>query len=172
MSNSKLINSNLLNLGNKGQIEFLLLAIVALGAFFMAGGQYIMNTLPKGGFDPTASSSATPAPGGTGTGSAEWKIDIAGTSSCDKPTRKAIVSVALSGKEKGYFGFGLKDQGQLTSEFSTLPTQIEELSLSADDNFNTKPWQIKLFSGGSGSGHSFSGGTLQVTKDMDPTNCP
>lgn len=164
----------------KGDIEFLILAVVIIGAFVLVGGQYIFDTLPK---NETENSETAPAPdegtgGGSGGGGEDevttpgWSIEIV-SSVCDDEKKESHISFALRGKEKGYYSVILNKDGATpyTYSFTDKELQVDTLKIKNSLGFNDNPWSIKLYEGGSESGGNFTGGTLRSSKNMSATGC-
>lgn len=158
---------------SRGGTDIFVLLVVILGAFFIAGGQMIFQKstpeTPQAGGANSGSTTPTPT---SATADQSQIIEII-TNLCDNTIHRGNITVAFHGTEKGYFSFGLKEAGahQYTYEFSPVTLDHQELHVENVDGFNTKPWQIQLFSGGTKNGDVFSGGTSVASKDMQPTGC-
>lgn len=167
---------------SRGGSEVYIILIVILGAFLLAGGQFILTNIVTPPVDTGA-----PNPllgggdGGDGSGSPSstgWDIQFT-KRSCEGTTAHA--QLVLSGPTKGYadiqFGDGSSYYTYLQMGYNNPPTTVISLDLTGD--YNTSPIRIILNSGGtfivtdttSGEGTG-SGGTQKKSADFPATNCP
>jgi len=80
-------------------------------------------------------------------------------------------SATVAGPTGGYIVLKVQNGSTtnlITNPTFTSPSTIYNLILPNSDSFNSNPWSIELYSGGS----SGSGGTLQKTYKGNPTGCP
>lgn len=164
----------------KGDIEFLILIVVIIGAFTLAGGQYIFDTLPKGNAKPTPTVIPLPTGGTGGIGGGlnqevttpGWSIEIV-SSICDSVKKESLVTFALRGTAGGYYSILLRTNGSTPYTYGFIDNELQVSSLNIKNTlgFNTNPWSVKLYEGGSESGGNFTGGTLKVSKNMSATGC-
>lgn len=172
-------------LNSRGGTEVYIILIVILGAFLLAGGQFILTNIvtppvedPKGG----------PLLGGGGTGesassSATWKIELVnGKVSCDTAVHKSLAQIAFYGTASGFYRIDVKRgngyqpiyiSGNVYNTFTpnTQNIQVNDLGLGNGDGFNTSEWRAVLFQGGSVSGTTLTGGTQKAEKVFPPTAC-
>lgn len=157
----------------RGDSEIFVLVIVILGAFLLAGGQLLFQSNADSGLSqPSANAGGGAAATPPAAGAATDYIKVLSSNGCDNTNHQGNSSIGVTAPAAGYISFGLKDAGspQFTKSY-TPPSQSMGLTLSNSDGFNTKPWQIQLFSGGTQNGTTWSGGTIAASKDMDPTGC-
>lgn len=150
---------------SKGNSEIPLIIIVIIGAFFLAGGQYMFQ-----GLTSTDDTSINPGSGSAPLPSSDWSIELEDTT-CDSTSNLSKVTVVLHGPSAGYYTITIDSQVASTNVYtpSAQNNQTIELPLSNNLGFNTKPWIIKLFSGIIPVGTNTS--TPQTQKDMEPTSC-
>lgn len=156
---------------SRGETEIFVLVVVILGAFLLAGGQLLFQNNED-------TSLSQPAAGGTNGGTTQppaGSTDLIQVISQGCSANQGNATIAFKGASAGYISFGLTEANktQFTKPY-TPPVQSADLTLLNSDGFNTKPWQIQLFSGGTqDSTGKWSGGTSQApTKDMPATGCP
>ncbi|MDO8270170.1 MAG: hypothetical protein Q7T54_05890 [Candidatus Levybacteria bacterium] len=78
------------------------------------------------------------------------------------------------GPTNGYIKLSVEDAGgykQIATASFLAPRSTNKATLLKSLNFSTKPWRVELYSGGSISGESWSGGTLQKAYIGAPTGC-
>lgn len=123
-----------------------------------------------GSASPTASTSPTAT-----TAPATWTLDVI-PGACEGLTKAKFkkFQVAINGNSKGYIAVsqlkGSSYEVYGTSEFSP-PLQNYTMSLLSDLQFDTKPWKITIFSGGTKNGENWVGGSTQKIYDGQPTGC-
>jgi hypothetical protein len=165
----------------KGDIEFLILAVIIIGAFVLVGGQYIFDTLPKNNIlSPSITPGAGGDPGGNNNnGNPEenevatpgWSIKEVASSNCDDEKNASLVNIEFTGTADGYAK--TKSNGNFPAfahEFKK-PKQSITFTLANEEGYGTNLWKIELFEGGSVSNKVGSGGTVKASKNMQPTGC-
>lgn len=79
------------------------------------------------------------------------------------------------GPMSGYLKLSVESTGgsyeQVATAAFTAPRSTNTATLLNSRGFNTKPWRVELFSGGSLSDANWSGGTLRKVYVGSPTGC-
>lgn len=175
---------------SRGDSDMIVVIVILVGAFLLVGGQFLLHGLggfgigPKGPGTPGDSGgSITPTPAAAAT----WSIEqINGKSSCDSTTHDSKTEIALHGPEAGFYKFEVKNgdtyepvyiesegSSNIFNAFTpnTQFLQLLDLNLKAQDGFNTKPWRVLLFQGGTLEGSTLKDGVQKVEKNFDATGC-
>ena len=153
---------------SRGDIEVIILVVIIIGAFLLAGGQYMMSALPwYDNIDNSANNNDSDAGVGDGeSASTDWRINVI-TSTCDNVLHKANVRIELNGTQKGTYDVSVQNGGtyikKFSGDFTTIPLHGKYLELYNSDGFDKNKWKIDLYETGST--------TPKTTKEMNPTNC-
>lgn len=148
----------------KGEMETLILIVIVVAAFVFVGGQSAFDMIYP---DEDATPTPTPTQGSLNSKS-DWSVEYIATT-CDEVNQISNVSVGLHGSQAGYYTISVNGAIKSTQTFTPNSQNLMSIQLPLPNSmeFNTKQWVIELFSGGSNG----SGGTSQVSKTMNPTNC-
>lgn len=156
-------------LGLKGYSYLWLLIIVIIGAFFMAGGQFMFEDLNNLGITP----SLAPAKGGvpqtpTPTIPNAWSISVTPKGCSTTAPNTAIVDLTISSPKNGYLLAEIIQNGvgqYVWSEAITQhPTETRlNNPFTKAQGFTSNAWRLSLFEGGTQNSttNRWSGGTPQ-----------
>ncbi|MBP6913315.1 MAG: hypothetical protein KBC00_01770 [Candidatus Levybacteria bacterium] len=162
----------------RGEIEFLIIFIVIVGAFLLVGGQFLFQAenskKNNGNANDTGSPQATP--------SSSWRIELPSSVQCDSTNNTSNVTLAFHGTANGHYKIEIKNGEIFTPvtineniynsfEPNQQNVQVNDLVLDNTDGFNTKSWQVILYEGGTASGNDLTGGTIKAEKEFEKTNC-
>lgn len=143
---------------SRGNSEIPIIIIVVLGAFFLAGGQYIFQGQVSS--DKTAKTPTIEDKVGD-----EWKITI-GNKTCDAAAHKASVDISLFGPKTAKYAISIMKNGAYTpllpGDYKTPPNQTDTRSLTNADGFDVNPWRVELV----------ADNTFVATAAGEPTACP
>lgn len=151
----------------KGGMEILILITIVIAGFFFAGGQSAFEMIYPDDEDLTPTT--TPA---AQQQQQEWAIELINVR-CDSASQISNVSVGLHGPQNGYYTIFMDGVGVSTNEYTPSPQGDESVILPLPNTlgFNSKPWSISLYGGGSLFEGSFSGGTKKAEKQFTATAC-
>lgn len=164
----------------RGYSYLWLLAIIIIGAFFFAGGQFINEDLEKLGI-PSPTPTINPAIGGNPPGggtSTEWSISATSKGCSTTTPTTAIIDVVIKSPRDGYIMAEIINNGSPTYAWSDAVT-VHPTATSLNNEFtknagfSTNQWRLSLFEGGTQNGAGkWTGGTPQGTPYTGAaTNC-
>ena len=158
-------------------IIFIVLVIFSI-SIVSGADDFAFSPDPTGKPSPTISPTATPSAGTVPTAtpdpSAGWTISYT-IDSCENGVAKG--KVTATGPANGYMTLELQDacgNYSIRSSEAFLPPDgpgPSDLTLNSSAGYNTRPWRLNLFEGGSGTRDNYSGGTLRNTIQGTPTGC-
>lgn len=154
-------------------IAIILILLVAFSFTMVSGAkkfEYSPEKVPGTSATPTPSAGTiTPTPNQ----SAGWSITYV-INSCENGIAKGTIS--NKGTANGYGTLEQQDSSgnyQIkSSDQFVAPEGPLDLTLRSADGYNSTPWRLGLYEGGSGTRDNFSGGTLRATIQGTPTSCP
>lgn len=166
--------------------DVVIVGIIIIGAFFLIGGQFLLSGLGGFGIAPfkDQETSTNPTPGSGDTNNSDWSIEqVLTKASCDNANNNSRVELAFKGTAPGFYRIDIKNGNSFQPVFinhtvynefkpNTQNIQVNDLTLTNADGFNTKPWRVVLFQGGTISGNDLTGGTQKADREFPATNCP
>lgn len=179
---SKLLSfaSCLLPSSQKGQstVYIIIVIIVIIFAVMLAGGggSLFTGNEPSSVTDGPTPSGASNSSALTPTPDANWSVEVVeGTCQAGKSAYKQE-DVTAKGSGSGYISLEIENPvGTWKTDVAisfTSPTETYTVKLDNATGYNTKNWRLRLFSGGSDTGGTWSGGGEKaVSKLGSPTGC-
>lgn len=158
-------------------VAIIIIILVIFSISIVSGADdFAFSPDPTGKPTPTTSPTATPSAGTitpTPNQSVDWSITYV-INSCENGIAKGTIS--NKGTANGYGTLEQQDssgnyQIKSSDEF-IAPEGPLDLTLISADGYNSTPWRLGLYEGGSGTRDNFSGGILRATIQGAPTNCP
>lgn len=154
----------------KGLIDdsaFIVVIVVIVGAFLLSGGQNIFQ-------DNSEEVSSTPAATSGSAGGSAWSITYA-SKGCASTGEQ--IEITAKGPGTGYITVEVKNgssfQAVDSAEFKSSPSIYSPVNLLKSAGFNTNPWRLKVWEGGSKTGGQWEGGTEKAsTGEKPPSTCP
>lgn len=164
-------------------IAIILIMLVIFSISIVSGADdFAFSPDPTGKPTPTTSPTATPSAGTitptptpTPDPSTGWSITYV-INSCENGIAKG--KVTATGPANGYMTLELQDSsGSYVTKSSEAFLSPDgpgpsDLTLNSSAGYNTRPWRLNLFEGGSGTRDNYSGGILRNTIQGAPTSCP
>lgn len=158
-----------------GRTDIFIVIVVILIAILLAGGELFLGDflpLPDSLSSSLGGGSGTPGDRGTDP-AADWSIEIE-NKGCEAQENTSVATV--TGLAPGYISVEISNGAGgfaviQTDSFTNLPVSVYELSLPNTLGFNTTPWRVRVFEGGTQNGNDFSGGTEKAVKDASSTGC-
>ncbi len=153
-------------------VVFIFSVLIVTGSFSLEGTKATYRTLtptPVGGVAPTTG--VAPA--------AKWELTYTlGACEPEDTTRVKKGTITATGSVAGYIQIQVESStpGTFTNVGTSKPfvatSSTYDLTLRNYSGFNTKKWQLLLYSGGTKDASGiFTGGKLETTKGGDATGC-
>jgi len=121
---------------------------------------------------PTPPASGTTSPTPPPANTAGWKITVKNIN-CEGSRAKGYID--LNGVENGYSAIEIrKSDGSyeiIDSEEFKSPLTLVELTLEGSRGFSNSGWRFKLFSGGTKTDTTWTGGVERAVYNGSPTGC-
>lgn len=171
-------NSKLSTQRGASTIYIVIIIIVIIFAVMFTGGpsSLLSGDLPSSVTNtPTPLEGSLPTTNPTQTQTSGWDITITLATNCQQGKYSyKEARVAITGQADGYITLEVNDNGykQISTQKFTAPQGVyDPVILSNEFGFNINEWKIGLYSGGTFTNESWTGGTLQAEKSGSPTGC-
>lgn len=155
----------------------IIIVIIIFAVMFSGGTEHLLSggTASIVTNTPTPPAGSTPTSSPTPTADPAWTIDVSLTACQQGKSPFKTANITAKGQNAGYIVLEIETSPgnwiQDSSASFAAPSQNFTADLPNDAGYNSKNWRLRLFSGGTQTGDSWSGGSFRTSYAGSATGC-